>query len=107
VTTFFAQPSSNLCLTFGFCIGRACTLTVIYNLNTRGEQSSSEAHVVALNSPSCYKAPSSPLRACTRRPYVRLTLIQITGVDVETAVTHDYGTYSMGVSGKEHQQDTV
>jgi hypothetical protein len=107
VTTFFAQPSSNICLTFGFCIGRACTLTVIYNLNTRGEQSGSEAHVVALNSPSCFKPTNSPLRACTRRLHVRRMLIHITGVDVETAVTHDYGTYSMGVSDKEHQQDTV
>lgn len=44
VTVYLAKPSSNICLTFGMCIGRACTLTVLYNLNMRkanGQYSSS------------------------------------------------------------------
>jgi len=35
VTTYLAKPTTNICLTFGMSIGRACTLTVLYNLNMR------------------------------------------------------------------------
>ncbi|KZV89550.1 hypothetical protein EXIGLDRAFT_142174 [Exidia glandulosa HHB12029] len=35
LVVYLAKPQSNICLTFGMCIGRACTLTVLYNLNMR------------------------------------------------------------------------
>ena len=35
VTTYLARPSTNICLVFGMSVGRAATLTVLYNLNMR------------------------------------------------------------------------
>ncbi|EJD36025.1 hypothetical protein AURDEDRAFT_108700, partial [Auricularia subglabra TFB-10046 SS5] len=55
LTTYLAKPTSNICLTFGMCIGRVCTLTVLYNLNMRRANgtygsSAGRAHSISGNS---------------------------------------------------------
>jgi hypothetical protein len=115
VTTFFARPSTNICITFGFCIGRACTLTVLYNLNTRKDPGV-DSNVVSLSANSFAlgtaatpgpRSASNPLRACPWRLCVCLTLIQRIGIDVETAITRDDGTYYGDSGGKDSRQDSV
>jgi hypothetical protein len=55
-----------VCITFGFCIGRACTLTVLYNLNTRKEPATASTQAISYGDSfqlSTNRAPSAPVRA--------------------------------------------